>query len=124
MRHLTKIFLFSAVTTGFALQALSAADELEEITVTARKREESILKVPVIETAVSGKTLDQFETHDLKSLAQEVPALQIGTNIGNFGNQVSIRGIGNTTLNGTVDQAVSLNLDGVQMTQGMAYSTG
>ncbi|TAL03659.1 MAG: hypothetical protein EPO08_03615 [Rhodospirillaceae bacterium] len=119
-----KTTLLSTVAIGFVLQALPAAAQVEEIVVTARKREESILKVPVVETALTQKTLEEFGTHDMKTLAQNVPALAIGSNLGDFGAQVSIRGIGNTTLNATVDQAVSLNIDGVQMSQGLSYSTG
>lgn len=129
----------SMMAIGLALQAMSAsaqppsepagatqsgADQLQDIIVTARKREESIEKVPVIETVVTGKTLDNYAAQDLKSLAQDVPDLVIGSNIEDFGQQISIRGIGNTTLNATVDQSVSLNIDGMQINQGLAYSTG
>jgi hypothetical protein len=35
----------------------AAADDVEEVVVTARKREESILKVPVIEAAITEQQL-------------------------------------------------------------------
>ena len=134
-----KAILRSVIAIGLALQALpaaaqppgeptgsaqSGAGQLEEIIVTARKREESIEKVPVIETVVTGKTLEDYASQDLKALAQDVPDLVIGSNIEDFGQQISIRGIGNTTLNASVDQSVSLNIDGMQINQGLAYSTG
>src|SRR5690606_10265777 len=37
---------------------------------------------------------------------------------------VSIRGIGTTSLDPGIDQSVSLNIDGMQFTQGSAYSIG
>lgn len=119
-------------TIGFSalIMALPTAAQmehqtvLEEVIVTARKREESIMKVPVITTALSSEQLRQFETDDLAKLADQVPSLQLGEAISVFGNQISLRGIGTSTLNGTIDQSVSLNIDGMQMTQGLAYSMG
>jgi len=40
------------------------------------------------------------------------------------GTQISIRGIGTSSANPGIDQSVSLNLDGLQVTQGSAYSVG
>jgi outer membrane receptor protein involved in Fe transport len=120
------VLAYAAATPSFAQSVSSAARAPKdyEIIVTARKREESILNVPVIETAVTQKRLDTFAVQDLKALQVMVPAMSIGTSIGAYGNQVSIRGIGNTTLNTTVDQAISLNIDGLPMSQALAYSTG
>ncbi|MDB6100793.1 MAG: hypothetical protein JWO52_792 [Gammaproteobacteria bacterium] len=41
-----------------------------------------------------------------------------------IGPQISIRGIGTSTLDAGVDQPVSLNIDGLSMTQGLAYAAG
>ena len=120
-----KAILLSTLAIVMVLPAMpAAADQLEEIVVTARKREETVEKAPVIETVVTQKTLSEYAIHDLKTLTAEVPSLVIGSNIEDFGQQVSIRGIGNTTLNATVDQSVSLNIDGMQINQGLAYSAG
>jgi iron complex outermembrane receptor protein len=99
-------------------------NELSEIIVTARRRDESLLKVPVLTTAVTAQQIENLGIQDIKSLQIIVPSLSIGTSIGAYGNQVSIRGIGNTTLNDTVDQAISLNIDGLPMSQSLAYATG
>ena len=37
---------------------------------------------------------------------------------------VSIRGVGTTAVNATVDQSISLNVDGLQLSQGLAYQAG
>src|SRR5439155_19671123 len=49
-----------AVPPAAQAPAVASHDE-GEIIVTARKRQESILKVPVIMTAVSGETLENFQ---------------------------------------------------------------
>lgn len=120
----TKKILLSTVAASLALQAMPAAAELEEVIVTARKREESILQVPVVATALGQAQLSQFATGDLYAVANQVPGLLFGSGTGSFGAQVSLRGVGTATLNATIDQSVSLNIDGMQMTQGMAYKAG
>lgn len=123
--------LLATISTVLALPATSApaqqplaAPQLQEIVVTAQKRAESFQKAPVVETVVSGTALRQFAINGLKTLTDEVPSLQMGSNILDYGTQVSIRGIGNTTLNETIDQSVALNVDGMQINQGLAYSAG
>ena len=97
---------------------------LEEIVVTARKREESLLDVPVIATVLTQDTLERTKTDDLYALAAKVPSLLLGNAVNSTGTQVSLRGIGTTALNATMDQSVSLNIDGLTLTQGVAYGIG
>jgi iron complex outermembrane receptor protein len=53
-----------------------------------------------------------------------VPGILVGASIGAIGQQISLRGIGTTAQNPTVDQSVSLNIDGLQLNQSLAYGTG
>ena len=125
----TKAILCSTVALlgwGLSAPAVLAQDTGEsfgEVVVTARKREESILRVPVAATAITGQELEQFATGDLYAVTDRTPGLLIGTGTGSFGAQVSLRGVGTSTLNATIDQSVSLNLDGLQLTQGLAYQS-
>lgn len=100
------------------------AQNIEEITITARKREESILRVPVVVTAFSKDHLEQFQTHDLYTVANRVPGFVMGESVGTVGIQATLRGIGPTSQTATVDQSVSLNIDGLPLTQGYAYTAG
>ncbi|CAN7342742.1 TonB-dependent receptor [Phenylobacterium sp. LjRoot219] len=119
-------WLLAATACVSAAPTLAAAQETEigEIIVTARKRQESILNVPVIETAIGQAQLERMQTQDLKDISKLVPSLSLGSAIGALGTQVSLRGIGTSTSNAGVDQSVSLNLDGLQLSQGLAYSSG
>jgi Outer membrane receptor proteins, mostly Fe transport len=96
----------------------------EDIIVTARKRQESLLKVPVVETAIPKMRLEQLQTSDLKNIATLVPGLLVGNQLLSIGTQVSIRGIGTSSSDPGVDQSVSLNIDGMQLGSGLAYSSG
>jgi iron complex outermembrane recepter protein len=105
-------------------QDTQATGELQEIIVTARKREESILNVPVVETVVPAVQLERLQTQDLKDLATLVPGLVLGDSVLAIGTQVSLRGVGSTSFDAGLDQSVSLNVDGLSLSQGLAYSSG
>ena len=114
-----------AMSVGLLLEAAPlSAQVVEEILITARKREESILRVPVVASAFSKDHLEQFQTHDLYTVANRVPGFVIGESVGTVGIQATLRGIGPTSQTATVDQSVSLNIDGLPLTQGYAYTAG
>lgn len=122
----TKRILLCSVAVGLALPALpvAAQQQVEEVIVTARKREESILNVPVVATVLSQKALEEANTDDLFSLKSYVPGLLMGTSTNSVGTQVSLRGVGSTAQNATMDQSISLNIDGLALGQGVAYQAG
>jgi len=104
-------------------QTTQSARSLEEIIVTARKREESILKAPVIVTAISNQKLEDVQVTQISDLPRLVPGLVIGGSILSIGPQVTIRGVGTSSLDPGVDQSVSLNIDGLSLGQGLAYGS-
>ncbi|CAN7399108.1 TonB-dependent receptor [Phenylobacterium sp. LjRoot219] len=101
-----------------------AEPRVSEIIVTARKRQESILNVPVVETAIPAEQLQRFQTKDLRDVATLVPGLAFGESVLSIGTQVSLRGVGTTAYDPGIDQSVSLNIDGLPLSQGLAYSSG
>lgn len=83
---------------------------IEEIIVTARKREESLLDVPESVTAFSSKQLDRLNIRDLQDISLLVPNLFMTRRLDGYPN-VSMRGLGafgNT-------QGVGFYLDDVQL---------
>jgi iron complex outermembrane recepter protein len=76
----------------------SAAGPLQEITVTATRREESLSKVPISVTALTRESLDNRGIKDFSEVARFTP----GVNFDNSGtNNISIRGISGTGGAGT-----------------------
>ena len=117
--------LLSSVAVSLMLPAAPVlSQELEEIIVTARKREESILKVPIAATAYTGEQLERFNTDDLYTLTERVPGFVMGTQVASIGPTPSLRGIGTGTLNPTIDQSVALNIDGMGFSQALAFTSG
>ncbi|TGD71368.1 TonB-dependent receptor [Mangrovimicrobium sediminis] len=110
--------------TVLALSLIVAAPvsaQLEEVIVTARKREESIMKIPVVATTLGRERIEQFGLDSVNGISDQVPGLNVGNQVLASGVQVTLRGVGTSTLNPAVDQSVALNVDGMQMTQGYAY---
>jgi iron complex outermembrane receptor protein len=102
----------------------SRATDNGDIIVTARKRQESLLNVPIIEQVISGGDLAKQQTVNLKDLTSLTPGLLVGTAVLSIGQQVSIRGVGTSSFDPGIDQSVSLNVDGLSLGQGLAYSSG
>jgi iron complex outermembrane receptor protein len=74
------------------------AGEMQEITVTATRREESLSKVPISITALTQESLDERGVKDFSEVARFTP----GVNFDNSGtNNISIRGISGTGGAGT-----------------------
>ncbi|MCJ2177780.1 TonB-dependent receptor [Novosphingobium album (ex Hu et al. 2023)] len=106
-------------------QAQSAGDVgAPEIIVTARKRQESILKVPVVETVLDSSVLQQSQITDMQAVTTKVPGLFVGTSVLAIGSQISLRGVGTSALDAGIDQSVSLNIDGQQFSQGLTFKSG
>ncbi len=96
----------------------------EEIIVTARKRQESILKVPVTATVLSSAMIQRANIINLFDVSKKTVGLKLGIGSVETGALISIRGFGTNATDPGVDQSVSLNLDGLQITQGFAYLIG
>ena len=102
--------------TGTSVAPAVAGDQAPaagDIIVTARKRQESMLNVPVVETAIPAMQLERLQTPDLKDITKLAPGLLIGTSVLSIGQQVSIRGVGTSSFDPGIDQSVSLNIDGL-----------
>ena len=89
---------------------------LEEILVTARKREESLLDAPLSVSVLSAEQIEALQVRDLTSLAVGLPNVSlddVGTTRGvaNF----SIRGLGITASIPSIDPTVGVFVDGVYM---------
>lgn len=86
------------------------AAPLEEIVVTAQKREQSLQEVPLSITAISGENLNNNGIENIEQLQYATPGLSFSqTNGSSF---IYIRGVGSDII-GLGDSSVSYNVDGV-----------
>lgn len=87
---------------------------LETVTVTARKREETIQDVPVAVTAFTAQALDKLNIRDIGDLDTQVPNLTIYAARGSSSTVTAyIRGVGQSDPLWGVDPGVGIYLDDV-----------
>jgi iron complex outermembrane recepter protein len=84
-----------------------------EIIVTARRRDETAQQTPVAITVLNDALLDRYWVKGVNSIAQLTPGMFTGEASGSVGGSISLRGIGSGDSQPFIDQAISLNVDGV-----------
>ena len=90
----------------------AAPTSLQEVVVTAQRREENLQKAALAVQAVSGQQLSRAGVTQPEDLAKLVPALQIVPAAGPY-TLFYLRGVGNFNGNALSDSAVAFNLDNV-----------
>jgi len=87
-RRLLPVAISAAVSVAGAAQA----QVLEEVTVTATKREESVMDVPLAITALSGDFIAETNLNDVKDLISYTPGVS-GNSQDSYIDAVSVRGV-------------------------------
>ncbi|MAA55705.1 MAG: hypothetical protein CMK43_11220 [Porticoccaceae bacterium] len=103
----------SAIAFGAGVSAPAVAQDgakLDEIIVTARKREESLTDVPESVVAISGETIVRQNMKTLDKIGMTVPNFNLNTRSDGYPN-VTMRGLGAFSLT----QGVGFYLDDVQL---------
>jgi outer membrane receptor protein involved in Fe transport len=89
----------------------SSSNTLQEIVITAQRREQSLQDVPISVTAMTGEAIENGGFADVQDMANFVPNLFMRDHI--TSQSIVIRGIGTATGNEAFEQAVSQFVDGV-----------
>ena len=112
----------SFLVVGFASQTLlaqSTDSRLEEVVVTAQKREEGLSEVPISIQVLSADRLDDIGITSWEGLAQYVPGLQVAKGVQE--QSIYMRGVGSGTNKG-FEQSVSQFVDGMSVSRSQQYS--
>jgi iron complex outermembrane recepter protein len=96
---------------------------IEQITVTAQYKEQTLLETGMAIDAIDSDTIAQAGITKAEDLSRLVPALSI-TNGGGTSSQIYMRGIGNKSNNNYLDPAIVLTYDGVALARGSANAIG
>jgi iron complex outermembrane recepter protein len=116
MRKLTFMLLLSTAAPALAqtsgstasVPASDSAAAEGDIIVTAQRRSENVLRVPLSVSVVSGEALTQRGVNDLTAVTKLTPSLQVAQD-----NTFSVRGVGTGTFANTVEASVSQVVDEV-----------
>ena len=132
MRHLLKNFLSTLTILSTALVGLGAGSAfgqdsdggnslvLEEIIVTAQKREQSMQDIAAAVTNLSGDVLEVLNITDAFDLSDKVPGL-VMNNVQGYRRTISMRGIGNELPdNAATKPGVAYHIDGIFMSNDFA----
>jgi len=93
---------------------------LEEVVVTAQRREESLQKSSVAIDVLSARQLDRAGVNQAADLTRVLPGVQVGQ--GGSAAQVYIRGVGDYGATSVSNPAVAFNVDGVYLARTQAIS--
>ena len=94
--------------TSFYLQLTDASKQLDEVIVTAEKKEETVQRIPSSISALNAKAINDYRLWNSKDITAIVPNLY-SANPGDGRNVTSIRGITSSSY----DPAVTTYIDGV-----------
>ena len=112
------IFLFNTAVSAQVSSAL-----IEEVVVTAQKREESVQDVPIAISAMSQNQLDALNVKNTDDLLKAFPNLSVKPG-GASNTGFSIRGVGTDNFHVTAQQAVGQYLDEVTLISPFVSSFG
>ena len=130
-----KMFIVTATTVavlgaGFAPTALAQSNDndpiFEEITVTAKKREQNIYEAPVAISAFTGAMIEKQGISDLVDIGKFVPNLNVTTFSAGHTSSANpfIRGIGLQDHLITTDPGVGVYVDGVYLGRQVGQNFG
>jgi iron complex outermembrane recepter protein len=121
----------SAATTAPAAAPATTAENgggatrIEEVTVTARKKEERLIDTPVAAQVLTPETLSRYNTNDLIQLSTITTGVQIvRTGGGTPGSAIYIRGIGVFGPDYASESPVAVVIDGIPITRGHIVDSG
>ena len=120
--NLLTLFIFAAslfVSLDMYAQQEDASDSrLEEVVVTAQKREQGLSEVPISIQVLSGDKIEDLGITNMESLSNYVPGLMINKGAAQF--NIYMRGVGSGTNKG-FSQSVTQFIDGMAINRGEQY---
>ena len=129
------IFAVGVCLAALAPAAASAQDQTQsdtpqseaspfDIVVTARKRDEKLQEVPVIVSAFNKQQLEAYAAGGIEDVAALTPGFIVDEGGGAGQGTITLRGVTTGNLNLASDQAISINIDGVQLSNADALRFG
>ncbi|MCX2982604.1 TonB-dependent receptor [Halieaceae bacterium IMCC14734] len=111
------LVLGSAIMAPMPLAVAAQSTALEEVLVTARKREEDLQSTPISITAITAATIEDAALTDLRSIQEMTPGLSMQVSSDGSGSTLAafIRGVGQSDFAVTVDPGVGTYIDGVYL---------
>ena len=113
----SKRLRLAVAVAGVMSAGVAQTAEIDEIIVTANKREQSLQDVPLSVSVTSGETIQRAAIVDILDLQTSVPSLRVNQLQSSAQTNFTIRGYGNGANNPGIEPAVSVYIDGVPRTR-------
>lgn len=107
------ISLFSSLYSHAETVQNEDVVQLENIVVTATRHEQSLQKVPIAVSVLSGNSLQEKQKNALEAIVSEVPTVNFRAGASNKDTSLFVRGVGTVTTSPGVEPSVSTVIDGV-----------
>ena len=123
------MYKFSKLAFSFSLcislifTAFITAQEIEEVVVTATKKEQSVQDIPVSIEAFTAEDIDKNLVEDFSDLAEVVPGLIVDKAIGS-GSSYSMRGVGSYGVGAAVVPSLITSVNGHSVGSSALNDTG
>ena len=101
------------IASGALLLSGVAQAQIDEIIVTANKREQTLQDIPVSVTVTTGDTISKAAIQDIIDLQSVVPTLRVSQLQSSTNTSFAIRGFGNGSNNEGIEPSVGVFIDGV-----------
>ncbi len=105
--------LAAAVAAALAVGTMPALAQIEEVVVTAQKREQSVNDVPITVTALNAETVQNLGIRSMEDMAASTPGLVVNQTAGTGTSSWSIRGVGFQDYSTAASSTVGIYFDEV-----------
>jgi iron complex outermembrane receptor protein len=110
LNNLSKALIPCAAAAVAALPVTASAQLLEEVVVTAQKREQNLQEVPISVSALTGEQVAALGLRDFTEITQQIPALQLNTWSPNL-TIFNIRGISQNSFTDNLEGPIAVYHD-------------
>ena len=114
LNQILRLTASAAVLVGLSAGAVQAQDEpdrVDDIIVTAQKREQSLQDVPIVVTTLSQELLQDAGVRDIKDLQILTPGLTVTSTTSETITTARIRGVGTVGDNPGLESSVGIVID-------------
>ena len=118
LRLMLSCALFASMVSGIAHGQTADSNTIEELVITAEKREQSLQDVPVAVSAFTAQTRETVGINSVQDLTNFTPGLAYATN----NDRIALRGIGRFTNNRSSEGGVAMYNDGAYTSSVTAFA--
>lgn len=99
-------------------QPAAAGEDSQKIVISARRRSERMIDVPVAATAVGAGEIRQYDLTQVANIRLVAPQITFDRGFTGGGASISMRGVSSSSLDAGLEQSVLLDFDGMAISRG------